>query len=100
MTLKTDEIIDTYFKGNNKLVEHQINSYNYFIDDILPQIFSQYFPVSVPFSDSNCVIKNIELNVKNMKVGKPLFIENNGCSKLMTPNMANKKQHISCTNYY
>ena len=23
-----------------------------------------------------------------MKVGKPLLIENNGCSKLMTPNMA------------
>jgi DNA-directed RNA polymerase II subunit RPB2 len=88
MTLKTDEIIDTYFKGNNKLVEHQINSYNYFVEDILPQIISQYFPVSVPFSDSNCIIKNIELNVKNMKVGKPLLIENNGCSKLMTPNMA------------
>ena len=59
MTLKTDEIIDTYFKGNNKLVEHQINSYNYFVEDILPQIISQYFPVSVPFSDSNCIIKNI-----------------------------------------
>ena len=71
MTLKTDDIIDTYFKGNNKLVEHQIEFYNYFVDDILPQIISQYFPVSVPFNDdSNCVIKNIELNVKNMKVGK------------------------------
>tara|TARA_B100001094_G_scaffold147047_1_gene142392 strand:+ start:1798 stop:5247 length:3450 start_codon:yes stop_codon:yes gene_type:complete len=88
MVLNTDEIIHTYFKGNNKLVEHQINSYNYFVDDILPQIISQYFPVPVPFTDTNCMINKIELGVKNMKVGKPLLIENNGCSKLMTPNMA------------
>ena len=88
MVLNTDEIIHNYFNGNNKLVEHQINSYNYFVDDILPQIISQYFPVTVPFSDSNCLISKIDLGVKNMKVGKPLLIENNGCSKLMTPHMA------------
>ena len=51
-------------------------------------------------NDSNCVIKNIELNVKNMKVGKNTLIENNGCSKLMTPNMARIRKHISCANYY
>ena len=40
------------------------------------------------FNDENCVINDISLNVTNMKVGKPLLVENNGCSKLMTPNTA------------
>ena len=88
MGLNTDRIIHTYFKDNNKLIEHQINSYNYYVDNILPQIISQYFPVIVPFTDPNCVISKIELDVKNLKVGNPLLIENNGCSRLMTPNMA------------
>ena len=88
MGLSTEGIIDAYFNEDNKLVEHQINSYNYYVDEIIPQILSQYFPVIMTFNDDSCVINKIELDIKNMKVGKPLLIENNGCSKLMTPNMA------------
>ena len=86
--LNSDNIIQSYFNEKDIIVAHQINSYNYYIDSILPQLFSQYFPVIINFNDNNCIIKEISLDVKNIRIGKPLLIENNGCSKLMTPNMA------------
>ena len=86
--MSTDNIIKTYFNQKNIIVDHQIKSYNYYVDTIIPQIISQFFPVVVSFNDDNCVIKEVKLDISNIRVGKPLLIENNGCSKLMTPNMA------------
>ena len=86
--LNTDDIIQSYFKQENIIIDHQVSSYNYFVDEIIPQILSQYFPVKIEFDDNNCSIRKIELNIKNMNIGKPLMVENNGCSKLMTPNIA------------
>ena len=84
----TDDIIKTYFNKKNVIVNHQINSYNYYVDTIIPQIISQFFPVVIPFNDDECVVKEVKLNVNNIRIGKPLLIENNGCSKLMTPHIA------------
>lgn len=86
--MTTDDIIKTYFSKKNVIVDHQIRSYNYYVDTIIPQIISQFFPVVIPFNDDSCVIKEVKLDINNIRVGKPLLIENNGCSKLMTPNMA------------
>ena len=86
--MDTDDIIKSYFNQKNVIVDHQIKSYDYFVDTIFPQIISQFFPVVIPFNDENCVIKEVKLDINNIRVGKPLLIENNGCSKLMTPNMA------------
>ncbi len=86
--LDTDGIIQSYFNKKNIIVDHQISSYNYFIESILPQIISHYFPVIVKFNDENCAIKSVSLNAINVRIGKPMLIENNGCSKLMTPNIA------------
>ena len=88
MSMSTDDIIKNYFQQKNVIVDHQIQSYNYYVDTILPQIISQFFPVVIPFYDDNCVIKEVRLDITNIRIGKPLLIENNGCSKLMTPNMA------------
>ena len=38
-----ENIIQKYFKEDNVLTNHQIESYNDFIDNILPKIISQYF---------------------------------------------------------
>ena len=100
----TDDIIKTYFNKKNVIVNHQINSYNYYVDTIIPQVISQFFPVVIPFNDDECVVKEVKLNVNNIRIGKPLLIENNGCSKLMTPNMARirKSTYISpiTVNFY
>ena len=88
MDIKTDDIIQKYFEQKNILVNHQIESYNYYVDEIIPKIINQYFPVLINFNDSSYTIQNIKLSINKLQVGKPLMVENNGCSKLMTPHMA------------
>ena len=83
-----EQLIHKYFKRNNILVNHQIESYNDYIDNILPNILSQYFPLIINFNDKVSTIKSITLKVKNMNVESPYFTENNGCTKIMTPNIA------------
>ena len=88
MDLTTDEIIQKYFEQKNILVNHQIESYNYYVDEIIPRIMNQYFPVIINFNPGTSKIRQIKLNIDKLHIGKPLMVENNGCSKLMTPNMA------------
>ena len=89
--LNTDEIIRSYFTQNNILIKHQIESYNYYVDSIIPNIISQFFPITLTYNDDNIIIKKVVLNIKNIKIKKPLSVENNGCSKMMTPNIARLK---------
>ena len=89
MVLNTDDIIHAYFKRSGVLVQHQINSYNNLIENIIPNIFSQYFPIVLEYNDN--IIKKIILKITNISIGQPFSTENNGCSKLMTPNIARVK---------
>ena len=89
MSISTDNIIDSYFDRKNVLVKHQIESFDNLIDNIIPNIFSQFFPIELEFSDN--IIKKISLKITNINVGQPFSTENNGCSKLMTPNIARQK---------
>ena len=83
-----EQLIHKYFKRNNILVNHQIESYNDYIDNILPNILSQYFPLVINFNDKVSTIKSITLKLKNMNIESPYFTENNGCTKVMTPHIA------------
>ena len=40
-------IIQKYFSKKNVLTEHQISSYNHLIDELLPNILHQVFPINV-----------------------------------------------------
>ena len=92
-SISTDEIINTYFQQNNILVNHQTNSYNDFIDNIIPKIINQSFPVNVEFNNDVSKIQSIKMNVHNIRIEEPLCIENNGCSKIMTPNIARLRNY-------
>ena len=63
MSISTDNIIDSYFNRKNVLVKHQIESFDNLIDNIIPNIFSQFFPIELEFSDN--IIKKISLKIKN-----------------------------------
>ena len=91
MVLETDEIIKAYFKQNNIIIKHQIDSYNYFIEDIIPNILAQFFPIQMNYNLENSVIQKIELHIMDYRIGKPISIENNGCEELMTPHIARVK---------
>ena len=80
-------IIHKYFEQNNILTYHQIESYDDFIDNIFPTIISQFFPFTLEYSE-NSKIKNITIDILNLHIDCPYYTENNGCSKIMTPNIA------------
>jgi len=91
------QVVNSFFKRDNILVNHQISSYNDFINSILPNIISQYFPLVVKINTDNPdslednidkKIKEIKLNIIDINVKKPIIHENNGSVKLMTPNEA------------
>jgi len=85
-----DNIIKKYFQRENVLVLHQIESYNYYIDTIIPRIISQFFPQEIVFNDKNDIHK-INIKATKLNFGKPISTENNGCSTIMTPNLARIK---------
>ena len=43
-------IIDKYFESNN-IICHQLNSYNDLIENIIPNILDQQFPIELEFTD-------------------------------------------------
>ena len=86
-----NEIIRLYFQKSNVLTSHQISSYNTLIDDILPNILSQFFPLSVIPIDG--IFKSVILNIDKIHVRNPIYTENNGCSKIMTPNIARLRNY-------
>ena len=66
MEINTDDIIDAYFNRKNILVNHQINSFNNLVDNIIPNIFSQFFPLRLEYNDN--IIKKIELKITDINI--------------------------------
>ena len=93
------KIIDKYFEQDNILVNHQIESYNDFIDNLLPKIISQYFPIELPFNDDTN-IENIKINVTNISIESPHYTENNGCTRIMTPSIARLRNFTYSLNVF
>ena len=91
--ISPDEIINTYFKQKNILVNHQTISYNDYIDNIIPKILKQSFPINIEFLKEDSEIHSIKLNIHNIRIEEPNCIENNGCSKIMTPNIARLRNY-------
>ena len=91
MDLNIDEIIKCYFNQKNILVNHQLKSYNEFVEKILPNIISNYFPIQMNFDSDK--IKSLSLSVINISIGEPFTTENNGCSKLLTPEVARLRNY-------
>uniref|UniRef100_A0A6C0C732 DNA-directed RNA polymerase n=1 Tax=viral metagenome TaxID=1070528 RepID=A0A6C0C732_9ZZZZ len=91
MDLNIDAIIKCYFNQKNILVNHQLKSYNEFIEKILPNIISNYFPIQMNFESDK--VKKIIINISNVNIGKPFTTENDGYSNLMKPNEARLRNY-------
>jgi len=79
-------IIQKYFSKKNALTEHQISSYNHLIDELLPNILQQIFPIYI--NDINDKIHSMCMELTDIKTQIPYYVENNGSSKIMTPQIA------------
>ena len=88
-------LIDSYFRGQHleRLVRHQIESYNHFINSQISRTIQMFNPVSIK-SENDFVVENgqyfleVFISYTNFRLSPPQIHENNGATKLMLPQEA------------
>ena len=71
-----DEITRLYFEQDNILIKHQIDSYNDYIDNIIPNILSQFFPITIDVSNNMLNIQSITIDIDKyfpLLTGKKMY---------------------------
>ena len=83
-----DDIIQQYFKQKHPFSRHHIDSYNEFIESILPKMISSYpmFPIVIKRNTGN--VQRIEIFMKHAKPDIPHYTEKNGVTRILTPQKA------------
>jgi len=88
-------IIESYFEGQHleRLVRHQIESYNHFVNYQILRTIQMFNPVTIR-SDNDFVIEKdkyfleVFISFSNFKLYPPQIHENNGATKIMLPQEA------------
>ena len=98
-------IIKSYFQGNplEKLVRHQLESYNDFVEHNIEKTIQMFNPVHICSehdynSDKKVYTLEIFLNFVNFQIHKPQIHENNGATKLMFPQEARLRNFTYSSN--
>lgn len=98
-------IIKSYFQGNplEKLVRHQLESYNDFVEHNIEKTIQMFNPVHICSehdynSDKKVYTLEIFLNFVNFQIHKPQIHENNGATKLMFPQEARLRNFTYASN--
>ena len=88
-------IIESYFKGQHleRLVRHQLESYNNFVGHQITKTIEMFNPVHIASEqDFNPTFKKHSLEIfvtfENFNIYRPQIHENNGAIKLMFPQEA------------
>jgi len=88
-------IIESYFKGQHleRLVRHQLESYNNFVGNQIIKTIEMFNPVHITSEqDFNVTLKKFSLEIfvtfENFNIYRPQIHENNGAIKLMFPQEA------------
>ena len=98
-------IIESYFKGqsSSRLVRHQIESYNHFINLQMPETIRMFNNTKIrsikdynPEKDQYGL--EIEINFENLKIYPPQIYENNGATKMMLPMEARLRNFTYASN--
>ena len=89
------KIIETYFKNKHltRLVRHQIESYNYFIEHQIQETIKMFNPVRIvshhdKIENTDNHSLEIMITFENLKIFRPQIHENNGATKIMYPHEA------------
>jgi len=88
-------VIGSYFKNDHlgKLVRHQLESYNHFIDEDLVNTINMFNPVVIRSENDKDISTGlykleITVNFTNFQMYRPEIHENNGATKIMFPQEA------------
>ncbi len=88
-------IIESYFEGQHlqRLVRHQLESYNHFINFQVQRTIQMFNPVIIHsendyVAEHNKYFLEVQINFENFKLYPPQIHENNGATKMMLPQEA------------
>ena len=93
-------LISAYLSQKDVFVKHHLESYNEFLNVIVPSILNQYFPMTVKASDSNNKVQEIQLKILSSVYEHPHYTEKNGCRKTMSPSIARINNHTYSISMY
>ena len=89
------DIIESYFEGQHleRLVRHQIESYNHFTNYQMHRTIQMFNPVIIRsdndfVADKNQYFLEVQVSFENFKLYPPQIHENNGATKIMLPQEA------------
>jgi len=89
------DIIESYFEGQHleRLVRHQIESYNHFTSYQMQRTIQMFNPVIIRsendfIADKNQYFLEVQVSFENFKLYPPQIHENNGATKIMLPQEA------------
>ena len=89
------DVIQSYFKGNHleRLVRHQLESYNDFVNQQIPKTIEMFNPVKIASENdydpkSGKYALEMYVSFENFHLYRPQIHENNGATKLMFPQEA------------
>ena len=88
------DIIESYFKAKHleRLVRHQLESYNYFVEHQAQKTIDMFNPVHIKSEHdkhtNGLYSHEIIIKFKNLKIFRPQIHENNGATKIMFPHEA------------
>lgn len=100
--LCTEPIIQAYFDQENILAKHQLESFNDYIENILPNIIKQFSPINVDIDteintdfENNYKIENIKLHLltDTLIIDDCIYTENNGVKNILYPDIANRRNY-------
>lgn len=88
-------LIESYFKHKHlkQLVKHQLESYNYFVNNQIQQTIEMFNPLLISsdhdyIKEHNLHRLEIEITFENFSIYRPQIYENNGSTKIMFPQEA------------
>lgn len=85
------EVMATFFKNDKRLVAHAIDSYDHFIEKDLPELVKEHNPIIIYDNyneEEKRYMNEHVIEFGDVKIGKPIIVENNGNIKEMYPNEA------------
>lgn len=98
-------IIESYFKGQNssRLVRHQIESYNNFINLQMQETIRMFNNIKIRSvkdynPEKDLYGLEIEINFDSLKIYPPQIYENNGSTKMMLPMEARSRNFTYASN--
>ena len=89
------QLIESYFEGKHleRLVRHQIESYNHFVNTQIQRTIQMFNPVEI-HADTDYIVEHdkymleVQITFENFKMYPPQIHENNGATKIMFPQEA------------